>query len=102
MGNLQKTQRTFVDIETKKRFSLYQDADTKELSLIYDTSKDSSDMANGTTVNGWYIAAHNAITIKLNNKKIVSLPSGYFYNLKESEEVTHKKFTGLQKRFTKV
>ena len=36
MSNLIKTQRTFTDVETKKRFSLYQDEETKDFELIFD------------------------------------------------------------------
>ena len=104
MSNLIKTNRTFTDIETNKIFSLYQDSDTKNFKLIYDNSdvQKSNDLANGTTVNGWYLSAHTGVTIKLNNKKEVVIPSGYFYNFKENEKATHKKYTGLQKRFTKI
>ena len=103
MSNLIKTQRTFTDVETKKRFSLYQDEETKDFELIFDEpTGDPTEHAKGTTVNGFYVAAHDDTEIKLNTKKIVKLPRGYFYNLKEGEKVTHRKFTCLKQNFKKV
>jgi hypothetical protein len=40
MSNLIKTQLTFTDVETKKRFSLYQDEETKDFELIFDEPTD--------------------------------------------------------------
>ncbi len=98
------TERKFRDIETGKVFDLFIDETTKSnYKLIYTSSnlKDSADMANGSEVNGSYIAAGYPMTIKLNSKKIVYLPRGTFYNVKEGEEVTHRKYEGF-KRFIKA
>lgn len=48
------------------------------------------------------IAAFNAQTFKLSNGKIIELKQGEFYPLACCEIATHKKFTGLQKRFVKI
>lgn len=102
MGDLIKTERKFKDIETGKYFSLYQDSETKEFELIYDEPKGDLGILEGTAVNGFYIAAHDDMQIKLNTGKIVKLPRGTFYNLKEDEIVTHRKFTALKMNFRKV
>lgn len=96
------TQRNFKDIETGKVFDLFIDETTKSnYKLIYTQSTDTMDMANGTEVNGFYISAGYPLLIKLNTKKIIKLEKGTFYNLKEGEEVTHRKYEG-QKRFIKA
>jgi hypothetical protein len=103
MGNLIKTKRTFINVETQKRFSLYQDEETKNFELIFDTpTDDPMEHAPGTTINGFYIAAHDDAEIKLNKKKIVKVPRGTFYNLKEGEKITHRRFTALKMNFRKV
>ena len=95
---LTKTQRTFKDVENNEVFALYMDNENHEYSLISEGSKK---YAKGTEVNGFYICAHTGASIKINNSKIISLPMGTFYNLKENEVITHKKYTGFTK-FTKV
>lgn len=103
MENLIKTERTFINVETQKRFSLYQDANTKNFELIFDTQTDDPmEHAPGTRINGYYIAGHDDAEIKLNTKKIVKVPRGYFYNLKEGEQVTHRRFSSLGGGFKKV
>ena len=94
---LQKTQRTFKDIEDNENFNLYIDNEKHNYALI---SEGSEKYANGTSVNGFYICAHTSVDIKINNSKVINLPTGYFYNIKEGERITHKKFCGF-KKFTK-
>ncbi len=96
----QLTKRKFEDVETNKVFCLYMHSETHEYKLIYNSSVNSNDLANGAEINGFYISAHSGAQIKINNKKTVSLTIGQFYNLKEGEQVTHRKFTGF-KKFTK-
>lgn len=100
--NLEKTNRSFTDIETKKVFNLYRDSKTGEFVLQYDNPLNDYDFAKGTTVNGFYIAGHDDIEIKLNNGKKIKLPRGYFYNLKENEDVTHRRYTALKMNFRKT
>jgi hypothetical protein len=92
-----RTKRSFIDIEDKEVFVLYQESNDS-FRLISDGSEK---YAKGTEVNGFYICAHCGVTIKINNKKQITLPMGTFYNLKENEVITHKKYTGFDK-FTKV
>ena len=98
---LQPTNRIFKDIQNDYPFRLHYDVDNGEYALITDKPLKSSDHAEGTTVNGWYLAAHSGVQIKINGKKVIKLFAGSFYNLKEGEKVTHKKYTGF-KRFSKV
>jgi len=93
-----QTQRTFTDIETGEIFELYMDSDTHEYFLH---AEGSENLARGSEVNGFYICAHTSSDVKINGKKIVHLPSGSFYNLKEGEQITHRKFCGFT-RFQKV
>ena len=95
------TQRTFTDTETKDVFRLYANEDFSKYKLISDPTKKPMEMAGGTEVNGFYISAHTGVTIKLNSVKTVKIGMGEFYNLKEGEVITHRKYTGF-KRFTKV
>lgn len=95
-----KTQRVFSDVETGFKWSLYQD-ETDNFHLIMDEPQGYSAPSIGSEVNGFYICAHTACTIRLNTKTDVELPTGTFYNMKEGEKITHKKFIGF-KRFTKV
>ena len=100
-ATLEPTNRSFTNIETGKKFRLYMD-ENREFALIYESNKNNMDMANGTSVNGWYLSAHTSIDVKINNSKIVKIPNGSFYNLKEGETVTHSRYSGMQKNFKKV
>jgi len=97
------TQRSFTNVETNRKFTLYQSYVTGKYKLIYDTSDKNNpmDMANGTEVNGFFICAHTDCHIKINNNKVVYIPQGSFYHTKEGEEITHKKYTGA-KIFSKI
>jgi hypothetical protein len=92
------TNRTFKNVETNDVFRLFTSNDDSIYHLIHDGDENN---APGTRVNGFYISAHCAVDIKLNGSKIVHLPQGTFYNLKEGEAITHKKYPGF-KKFTKV
>lgn len=94
---MERTNRIFTDTESKEIFVLYTNSNGN-----YHLISDGSDKhAKGTEVNGFYICAHCGVTIKINNAKIVKLNQGEFYNFKENELVTHKKYIGF-KRFTKT
>jgi hypothetical protein len=94
---MERTNRKFTDIEENEVFVLY-----KEKNDNYRLISDGSEKyAKGTEVNGFYICAHCGVTIKINGKKQITLSMGTFYNLKEDEKITHKKYTGFDK-FTKV
>ncbi len=100
---IKPTNRVYRNVLTDKPFRLWSNTDTHEFSLI---SVGTETHAKGTTVNGWYLAAHTSMHIKLNTGKIVYLPQGTFYNLVENEQgviekVTHIKYCGF-KRFTKI
>ncbi len=92
---MQQTQRTYTDTETGNVCRLYTSLDGSKYHLIYEGQP--AQIADGTEVNGFYIAAHTGATIRLNNKKEILVNSGQFYHLKEGEKVTHRKFTGFEK-----
>lgn len=94
---MESTKRIFTDIEENEPFRLYVNSDTHEYFLISDGTEK---YAKGTEVNGFYICAHDCVTIRINGKKDIKLSQGSFYNLKEGEAVTHKKYAGFS-RFTK-
>lgn len=96
---MQPTQRTYTDAETGLNCRLYTSNDASKYHLIYEGQPDI--IADGCEVNGFYIAAHTPETIKINGSKQVKLNTGEFYNLKENEKVTHRKFCGFSK-FTKI
>jgi hypothetical protein len=98
MTNFRKTNRHFKNCETGDICDLWMDDITHEYKLIHQGSEQT---AKGSEVNGFYIAAHSSITIKINRKKIVSISRGEYYNLKEFEQITHKKYCGF-KSFTKI
>lgn len=73
--------------------------DRSKYHLIYEGQNEH--IADGSEVNGFYLLAHTGGTIKMNTKKEVILQPMQFYNLKESEKVTHIKYNGF-KKFTKL
>jgi hypothetical protein len=93
---MERTNRKFRDIENNEVFMLCIDKNGG-YHLISDGSVK---YAAGTSVNGFYISAHHHIILKLNNSNIIRLPRGFFYNMKEDEKITHKKYFG-EKRFKK-
>lgn len=95
------TQRQYKDVETGEIFRLFTSQDQSKFHLLKDETNATFNFPKGTGVNGFYICAFTSCTIKINGKKEVFLPMGSFYNLKEGEEITHKKFIGF-KRFSKV
>ncbi len=98
---MKATNRTFTDVENGIEFRLYMHDQTHEYALIYDGGTKSTDYAKGTEINGFYISAHTDQQIKINGEKLIKLNTGQFYNMKEGEVVTHKKYAGF-KRFTKI
>lgn len=94
-----QTNRNFTDVETGDVFRLYTSKDNSVYHLIAENN--TNKVAPGTEVNGFYISAHTSQHIKIDGKKIVYLPIGSFYNMKQGEKITHKKYTGFNK-FTKV
>lgn len=96
-----KTQRSYRDIETNLKFDLYVHPDTHNFRLILDENENNNICAKGTEINGFYICSFTDCEIKINNKRVIKLPYGTFYCLKEGENITHKKFAGF-KNFTKV
>lgn len=96
---LYKTNRTFKDVETNEIFALWSDSDTHEMRLFIED--ESKERAKGTEVNGFYICTFTDCHIKINADKVIHLPQGTFYNMKQGERITHKKFKGKNK-FSKV
>lgn len=96
---MQATQRTYTDVETGHNCRLCTSQDNSKYHLIFEGNNPEAP-SDGSEVNGFYIAAHTGTTIRLNTKKEIFVGSGQYYNLKEGEKVTHRKFVGFQK-FTK-
>ena len=67
--------------------------------LIYEGQHEK--IADGCEVNGFYISAHTGAEIKLNTGKKIFVDRLEFYNCKEGEKVTHRKFIGFS-RFSKL
>jgi hypothetical protein len=96
-----QTQRKFTDIETGKTFNLHMNPDTHKFKLIYESSTGGEDHANGTEVNGFYINnTGEDVFIKLQNKEIKTVPTGYFLNINPDNQPTHKRHAHKQ-RFVK-
>ena len=93
------TQRTFTDVESGYNCRLYTSNDASKYHLIFEGQPNI--IADGCEVNGFYIAAHTGAEIKLNTGKKIFVSSGQFYNLKEGEKATHRKFIGFSK-FVKI
>ena len=87
---MQATNRIFTDHETGLKCRLYTSQDASRYHLVYE-GNDQTKIADGCEVNGFYLSANFSATIKLNNKKEVSLRQGEFYSLKEGEKITHTK-----------
>lgn len=89
---LKQTERSYRNIDDDKLYRLYMDNITHNYALI-----------NQDTIiqDNFYLAAHTAVEIKINNSRIISLNRGFFCCLKPNEKVTHKKYAGF-KRFTKI
>jgi hypothetical protein len=96
---MQPTQRTYTDAETGLNTRLYTSLDGSKFHLICEGQPDI--IADGSEINGFYIAAHTGAEIKLNTGKKIFISCGSFYHLKEGEQVTHRKFVGFSK-FTKL
>ena len=97
---MKQTQRTYTNVETGYNCRLYTSADASKHHLIYEANGPEAP-AEGSEVNGFYLAAHSGATIKLNTGKQITLSMGQFYNLKDGERATHRKFTGFNK-FSKI
>ncbi len=92
---MESTNRIFENVENGHKCRLYTSKDRSVYHLIYEGQDEI--IADGSEVNGFYLLAHTGGTIRLNNNKEIELQAGQFYNLKESEKVTHVKYTGFKK-----
>ena len=97
---MKPTNRNYKDVETGEIFRFYAD-DNHNNKLIAESGVNKN-LAGGTEVNGWYLSANHSVHLKINNKKIIKLSSGEFYNLKEGERITHRKYPTFDKRFSKI
>ena len=91
---MDKTQRTYTNIETNELYSLYRNPNTDQIALV---KQDNGEILREP----FYACGFDSLTIRLNTKKEINLNSGSFYQLKEDEKVTHRKFAGFNK-FSKV
>lgn len=94
------TKRTYTDVETGYNCRLFTSQDASKYHLIYEANGPEAP-ADGSEVNGFYIAAHTGATIKTNLGKQIFVNSGQFYCYKAGEQVIARKFVGFN-RFTKV
>ena len=90
----QPTQRTYYNKLTGELFRMYHNSDTGKSYLLNEYT------GRKITCN-YLICAFNGQTFKLNTGRIIELLAGEFYPLAKGEICTHKKFTGIQKRFVK-
>jgi hypothetical protein len=97
--NYSPTNRTFRNVETGHNARLYTSHDNSQYHLIYEGQHE--EIADGCEVNGFYISAHTGAEIKLNTGKKIFVDRLEFYNCKEGEKVTHRKFIGFS-RFSKL
>lgn len=95
---LLQTKRSYTNVETGELYDLWHDSNTDVYKLI---SPGSNNLAKGTEANGWYLSTSFDVIIKIDRTKEIELKIGQFYNLKEGEKVTHKKYLGF-KRFSKA
>ena len=104
LNNQTWTKRTKMMVLTY-RFHLKQSLSRKYLlgyskyHLIYEGQQEK--IADGSEVNGFYICAHTPVIIKTNKGNQIKLSTNNFYNLKQDEIITHKKYDGFL-RFTKI
>lgn len=96
---MQETNRIFTDVETNLVCRLYTSCDASKYHLIFEGQPDI--IADGCEVNGFYVAPFAPVHIKVNNSRELYLEAGQFYNLKEGERVTHRKFI-TAKRYSKI
>jgi len=88
------TQRIYTNIETNESFRMYHDNITG--------TNDLRNESNGQIITCFYCAAFNGITLKFKDNSVVTLNAGEFIETNFAKMPTHKKFTGLQKRFSKI
>jgi hypothetical protein len=92
--NLVKTQRSYNNHFTKVKYSMFQDSNTHQSFLINERNND--------TIRNFVLCAHNDITYKFQDGTILEIPRGEFLEISTDNPPTHKKYTGIQKRFTKI
>lgn len=99
-----KSKRTYRDVETGERFTLYYEGKDEQTQIAYGfhlITEGSKNLAKGSEVNGFYLCPFDSCSIKINGEKIVKLSMGEFYNLKEDETITHKRWAG-QKEWKEI
>ena len=94
MGTLQKTQRSYNEFWTDKKFNMFQNSDTHVNCLI--------NLETNEQIDNFICAAFTAITYKFWDKSEISLSIGQFLKIDKLNPPIAKKFTGLQKRFVKL
>jgi len=88
------TQRIYTNIETKERFRLFHDDITG--------SNDLRNELTGKIITCFYCAAFNGIDLKMKNGKIITLNAGEFMEVDFINIPIQKRYSGLQKRFSKL
>lgn len=92
---MRPTQRTYTNVETGRRYRLFNDSCTGAMELR--AEDEVQEVLNGAV----YLCAFDSVTIRLNNDKRISLGHSEFYALKPGEKVTHQKFAGF-KNFRRI
>lgn len=87
-----KTQRTYTEKATGKRFPMYQHSENHSLLLVNDE--------DGEEVKAFFCCAHTACTVKFNDGSTEDLQPGEFVRT-ETRKPTHRRFF-IQKRFTAI
>ncbi len=88
------SQRIYTNVETNEKFRMYVDDTNHSLDLRNEK--------NGKIITLFYCAAFNGITLKFKDKSILELNAGEFIETDFAKIPTHKKYTGIQKKFTKI
>lgn len=94
MKTLIRTQRNYTEFWTGKNYAMYQNSDSHENILINEN--------NGDKIRNFLCAAFNSITYKFWDKSELTLSVGQFLEYDKMNPPIAKKFTGIQKRFSKI
>jgi hypothetical protein len=94
MDTLVKTQRSYTEFWTGKNYAMFQYSDSHVNILVNEIT--------GDKIRGFICAAFNSITYKFWDKSEITLSVGQFLEYDKMNPPIAKKFTGIQKRFSKL
>jgi hypothetical protein len=94
MDTLVKTQRSYTEFYTGKNYAMFQNSDSHANILVNEQS--------GDKIRSFICAAFNSITYQFSDKSEITLSVGQFLEWDKMNPPKAKKFTGIQKRFSKL